>query len=131
MDIDRVVTVYIAMRDKKKQLEKIHKDMLNELESKMKVLEDALAQHLNATGATGARAKSGVVSRVLTTRYYGSDWESIDQYEKEHGVVLRENRISKSAIDNILENGGEVPLGVRSVSEYSIRVSKLKGNNHE
>lgn len=126
MDADKLVAVYIKIRDAKEIKTK-------QMEEEIKVLEDqldAVAQELlticKTTGQDGGKTPHGSFTRSVKTRYWTSDWDSMYKFIREHDAPeLLERRIAQGNFAQFLKEKPDVmPAGVNVESKYSILVRR-------
>jgi hypothetical protein len=119
---DKLVAVYIKMRDAKAELAK--QDAV--ISEQMSVIEAELLEICKATGQEGGRTAKGTFTRSVKTRYWTSDWESMYSFIKEHNALeLLEQRVSQNNMKTFLkENPDKLPAGLNVDSKYSITVRR-------
>lgn len=119
---DRLVAVYIKMRDAKAELAK-QEAVISE---QMNLIEAELLEICKATGQEGGRTPKGTFTRSIKTRYDTSDWQSLYKFIKEHDALeLLEQRVSQGNMKTFLQdNPGLLPPGLNSFSRYSITVRR-------
>lgn len=119
---DKLVAVYIKMRDAKWALAKQDADIAEQ----MALIEAELLEICKATGQEGGRTPKGTFTRSVKTRYDTSDWQSMYKFIKEHDALeLLEQRVSQGNMKVFLQdNPGVLPPGLNSVSRYSITVRR-------
>lgn len=126
MDADKLVAVYIKMRDAKAKLAKEYDTKLAELEEQMKVIEDSLLSICKATGQDGGKTKHGTFTRTVKTRYWTSDWGSMTKFIKQHDAIeLLEQRIHQTNMKEFLkDNPDKLPEGLNVDSRYALTVRR-------
>jgi hypothetical protein len=114
MDMAELVRKYLAIREKKRELEREIRS-LNEVTDK---LEAVFARHLEAMGAEAVRAGGATVYASTYTSVTSADRLAFEEYVKQTGRwELVDFRPLKTAVEEFVENTGEVPPGV-NVSKY-------------
>jgi len=131
ISVERLVAVYIRMRDKRSQLLRDYEEADGEIKEQMQVIEDKLLELCKGIGADSLKTKHGTVIRSVKTRYWTSDWQSMHKFILEHGVPdLLERRISQSAMKQMLdENPDLMPPGVNVDSRYAVTIRRSQGAN--
>lgn len=126
ISVDRLVAVYIRMRDKRSQLLRDYEEADGEIKEQMQVIEDKLLELCKGIGADSLKTKHGTVIRSVKTRYWTSDWQSMHKFILDHGVPdLLERRISQSALKQMLdENPDLMPPGVNVDSKYAVTIRR-------
>lgn len=126
VDADKLVKVYIKMRDAKAQMVALHEAQVLALEEKMGLIEQELLEICKATGQDGGKTSHGSFTRTVKTRYWTNDWDSMYRFIKEHDAVeLLERRVAQANMKTFLqENPGLLPEGLNVDSKYSITVRR-------
>jgi hypothetical protein len=119
---DKLVKIYVKIRDKKRDLEK----QIRELEEQQNMIQSELLTICKETGTDGLKTQYGTVSRKLNKRYWTSDWESFYAFIKEHDALhFLHQRISNANVETFLEENPDLhPPGLQADTEYSILVRR-------
>ena len=119
---DKLVAVYIKMRDAKAELAK--QDAA--ISVQMGQIEAELLDICKHTGQDGGRTSKGTFTRTVKTRYWTSDWQSMYLFIKEHNAIeLLEQRVSQGNMKAFLKDNPDVlPAGMNVDSRYSITVRR-------
>jgi len=127
-DADKLVKVYIKIRDAKERKVKQHEEELALLEQQLDVVEQELLAICKATGQDGGKTENGSFTRTVKTRYWTSDWDSMYQFIKNHDAPeLLERRIHQGNFKEFLQdNPDKMPEGMNVDSRYSITVRRAK-----
>ena len=127
-DLDRLVSVYIKIRDKKNELAATFAEQEKELEGKLDKVKQALLEHCKATGTESVKTASGTFWRTQRKRFWTSDWEAMNRFIVENEAVdLLEKRIHQGNMKEFLEENPDVlPPGLNADSESSITVRRKK-----
>jgi len=125
---DKLVSIYIKLRDKRAQALKAFEELDTELKTQQDMVSDKLQEMLKEIGADNIKTKHGTVSRTIKTRYWTSDWSSMFQFIKDNDAMyLMEQRIHQTNIKKFLEeNPDQLPIGLNSDSRYTVSVRKSK-----
>ena len=125
-DADRLVRVYIKIRDAKAQLKTEFDEAAGRLDEQMDAVEAELLNLCKATGQDGGRTDHGTFTRTVKTRYWTSDWQSMYEFIKDHNALeLLEQRVSQGNMKKFLQdNPQELPAGLNVDSKYSITVRR-------
>jgi len=128
MDAEKLVKVYIKIRDAKDALVREHDEKLAKLQADMDAIEQELLELCKTTGQDGGKTPFGTFTRSVKTRYWTSDWDKMYEFIKTHGAPdLLERRISQSAMKDFLKSNPEaMPEGLNLDSRYSITVRRAK-----
>ena len=127
-DLDRLVSVFIKIRDKKNQIAAKAREEEQALNEKLKVIEGALLDHCKDNSIESVRTESGTFYRSLRQKYWTSDWESMNKFILENEVPeLLEKRIHQGNIKQFLEDTPALlPAGLNCESEYTVTVRRKK-----
>jgi hypothetical protein len=127
-DLDRLVYVYVKIRDKKNELAATFAEQEKELDGKLDKIKQALLEHCKATGTESVKTASGTFWRTQKKRFWTSDWDAMNRFIVENEAVdLLEKRIHQGNMKQFLEENPEVlPPGLNADSEYSITVRRKK-----
>jgi hypothetical protein len=131
VSVDRLVSVYIKIRDKKATITAQLKEQEAEFDEKLDMIKAALLQHCKENNSESVRTKFGTFFRTIRTKYWTSDWESMSKFIKEHDAVdLLEKRLHQSNMRQFLEeNPDTLPPGLNVDSTYTITVRRSKTND--
>jgi hypothetical protein len=128
VSFDRLVRVYMKIRDAAQEVQRRYDAELEALKSQQSEVALALKDQMRAMGESTTSVKTQYGTAMLTkkTRYYASDWDDFKSFVLEHGAVdLFEKRIAQSNMATFLEeNPGLVPPGLNSITEFDVSVRK-------
>jgi hypothetical protein len=126
VDLDKVVSTYIKIRDKKNELTVEFNKREEELNEKLDVIKKALLEHCQNTGVESIRTQSGTFYRSVKKKYWTSDWESMNRFIMENEAVdLLEKRIHQGNMRQFLEENRDLlPPGLNVDSEYTVTVRR-------
>lgn len=127
-DANKLVQVYIKIRDAKEMKKKEMEDEISALDAQLDAVEQELLELCKATGQDGGKTQFGSFTRSVKTRYWTSDWDSMYKFIREHDVPeILERRIHQgNFVDMLKENPNIMPAGVNVESKYSITVRRSK-----
>jgi hypothetical protein len=125
-DANKLVQVYIKIRDAKDIKKKQMEAEIAELEVQLDAVEQELLELCKATGQDGGKTTFGSFTRSVKTRYWTSDWDSMYKFIREHDAPdLLERRIAQSNFSQFIKENPELlPAGVNVESKYSITVRR-------
>lgn len=128
MDANKLVRVYIKIRDAKEALTKKYEDETANLDQQLDLVEQELLNICKNTGQDGGKTAHGSFTRTVKTRYWTSDWDRMYQFIKEHDAPeLLERRIHQGNFKQFLqENPDKLPEGMNVDSRYSVTVRRAK-----
>lgn len=126
MDIEKMVSVFVKMRDARTQLKKEFDAADASIKSQQDKIQAALLEACKEQNVDGLRTPAGNVYRGIKTRYWTTDWPAIKQFIVEHEALdLMENRLSQAAVKDFLEANPGVDLpGLVIDSKYAITVRR-------
>ena len=126
LGLDRLVSAYIKLRDQKLDIRRQLEEQEAAIESKLDAIKVSLLEHCKATGAESVRTAAGMFYRSMKSKYWTSDWDSMNQFILENNAVdLLEKRIHQSNMKQFLEeNPDKLPPGLNVDSEYTITVRR-------
>ena len=126
IDLNKLVSVYLKLRDAIEEKERQHKEEVAELKAQFDVVAHELLYHCNSQNIDSIRTPVGTISRRISTRYWTSDWDSMYQFIKEHDApFLLEQRIHGSNMREFLnENPDAFPVGLQAERKYTVQVRK-------
>lgn len=127
-DLDRLVSVYIKIRDKKSELAAEFNEKEKELDAKLDKLKAVLLEHCKETGVESVKTASGTFWRTQRKRFWTSDWEAMNRFVVDNEAVdLLEKRIHQGNMKQFLEeNPDTLPPGLNADNAYSITVRRKK-----
>ncbi len=126
ISVDKLVAVYIKMRDKRAELLRNYEEADGAVKAQMDAVESKLLDLCKEIGADTLGSKHGKVMRTVKTRYWTSDWESMHKFILEHKMPeLLERRISQTTMKQLLEENPELmPMGLNTDSKYSVTIRR-------
>lgn len=126
MDADKLVAVYIKIRDAKAAKTKELEEAIQELDNQLDAISNELLEICKTTGQDGGKTSHGTFTRTIKSRYWTSDWDSMYKFIREHDVPeLLERRIAQNNFaEFIKENSNLMPAGVNVEAKYSITVRR-------
>lgn len=126
--VDKLVSAYIKVRDKKNEVTQELKEREAEYDQKLDTIKAALLEHCQDTGVESVRTEAGTFYRTVKKRFWTSDWGALNQFILEHEAVdLLEKRIHQGNMKSFLEENPDLlPPGVNADSEYTVNVRRAK-----
>lgn len=124
--LDKLVSVYIKLRDQKAELAAQFTVQEEDLDKKLKVIQTALLDHCKESGSESVRTASGTFFRSVRKKFWTGDWDSMNKFILEHDALgLLEKRIHQTNMRTFLEdNPTLLPPGLNVDSEYTITVRR-------
>ena len=126
VDINKLVKVYLKIRNAIDEKEAQHKEELATLKEQFGIVGQSLLNLCKEQNLDSIRTPVGTVSRRISTRYWTSDWDSMYRFISEHDApFLLEQRIHGSNMKEFLENNPEAfPMGMQADRNYTVQVRK-------
>ena len=117
-DANKLVQVYIKMRDAK--------DEANDIQAQMDTIEKALLEICKQTGQDGGKTSHGSFTRTVKTRYEATNWPKMYEFIRAHNVPeLLEQRVHQTNMKTFLQdNPGLLPEGMNVNSRYAVTVRR-------
>jgi hypothetical protein len=124
--VEKLVKVYIKMREKQAEMASAFKEQEEALKDKMAKVKGALLEHCKEHNVESVRTAEGVFFRTLKQSYWTNDWESMGKFIVEHQVPeLLEKRLHQGNVKQFLaEHPDLLPPGINVDSEYSVTVRR-------
>jgi Cft2 family RNA processing exonuclease len=123
--IGEVIKTYMALRDKKAELEAEVKEQVAEVKEKMTKLESYLKIKMDETGLNSFKSEHGTA--FLTTTDYANvaDWDEVVQFIKDNDAYdLFEKRVSKMAVRGYIDQNKTVPPGINYGTKLGVNIRK-------
>ena len=123
---DKLASVYIKMRDKRKELLAEFEAQDSKIEAQMDMVAEELLKLCKDIGADSIKTQAGTVFRSVRTRYETTDWESMYNFILEHDIPqVLERRISTTNMKQFLdENPTLMPVGMNINNKYTVTVRR-------
>lgn len=125
---EKLVKVYLKMREARDKLVKAHEAQLTKLENDMKQVKQGLLEYCKTQNVDSVRLAdgSGMFYRTVKKRFWTSDWDAMSQFILEHKVPeLLEKRLHQGNTQAFLEQHPDLlPPGLNVDSEYTITVRR-------
>jgi hypothetical protein len=125
-NLEKTVEVYLKIRNAIEELKERQKEELTNLEEQYEVVSNTLLEFCNEQNLDSVKTKAGTISRRVTSRYWTSDWDSLNRVILEHEApYLLEKRIHNGNMKQFLEENPEAfPAGLQADSKYTVQVRK-------
>jgi Cft2 family RNA processing exonuclease len=123
--VGEVIKTYMALRDKKAELESEVKEQVAEIKEKMIKLESYLKTKMDENGLTSFKSDFGTA--FLTTTDYANvaDWDEVVQFIKDNEAYdLFEKRVSKNAVRGYIDQNNAVPPGINYGTKLSVNIRR-------
>lgn len=126
--VDKLVEVYIKIRDARDEVVREAKKKELELEEQLATIETEILNICKQTGADSIKTKHGTAMRAVKSRFTTNDWERFYAFMFEHNAPeLLEKRIHQSHMQQFLEENPDLhPAGLNVDRTYAITVRRSK-----
>ena len=126
VNINKLVQVYLKIRNAIDEKETQHKEELASLKEQFGIVGQSLLNLCKEQNLDSIRTPVGTVSRRISTRYWTSDWDSMYRFISEHDApFLLEQRIHGTNMKEFLEANPEAfPMGMQADRSYTVQVRK-------
>jgi hypothetical protein len=126
MDINKLVSVYTKIRDKRSEIKRAYEAEDDALKAQLVKLEGVLLGHLNTTNSDSIRTEAGTFYRQQDVTPSASDWAAFYDWIKQNDAFdALERRVKKTFVTEYMEaNDGAIPPGVSVYRQYVVRVRK-------
>jgi len=126
VSVDKLVSVYIKMRDERDRIKRDMESQLEDIEGQMKVISSELLDVCKEAGVDSFRTPFGTAYRTVKERYWTNDWESLHKFMREHETLeLLERRIHQTNMKQFLEENPDLhPAGLQRDREYQITIRR-------
>ena len=126
LSVEKMTRIYVKIRDARAALSAKFKDEDAKLVEQQDIIKRALLDYCADHGVESARTAAGIFYRTTRTRYWTSDWDSMNKFILEHEMPeFYEKRLNQSAVKQFLEENPEtVPPGLNTDVEYVVTVRK-------
>jgi hypothetical protein len=125
MKLSEAVEIYIAMRDKKAEIDKARKAEVAVIQEKMDKLEGQLMVALDKLGGEGMRTAAGTAYISSRTSATIADKDAFMRHVKANQAFeLLDVRANKTAVDAYATEFGDVPPGVNYRIERTVSIRR-------
>ena len=123
---DKLVGVYIKIRDAREKLKREFDVQDADLVGQMDVIEQTLLDMCKTIDADSIKTKHGLAMRSVKSRYTTNNWEKFYEFMLDHKVPeLLEKRIHQTNTKAFLEENPDLlPPGLNVDNAYSIIVRR-------
>ena len=124
--VDRLVKIYVKMRDARSALKKEFEAADEKIELQMKQVGVELKARAQAEGVDGFKTEFGTMYMQETLKTSCADWGIFGEFLKDHDpLTFLEKRVSSTAIKEYMkEHEGELPPGINIFKEIEARVRR-------
>ena len=125
-NVDKMVKIYVKMRDAKSALAAKHKEEEDKLEEQMDIVRAAIDEAIVATGGTAIKTEFGTATRVVKRRFWTADKEAFLNYCLDNDAVgMLDIRVAqKNTGEWIDEHPDKIPNGINVEQKYDVVVRR-------
>ena len=125
-ELNKLTKVYLKIKAKRSELSANFKEQDGGLQEQQDIIKRALLDHCKEHDVDSVRTSEGLFYRTVKTRYWTSDWESMNKFILENEAVdLMEKRLHQGNMKQFLEENPDlVPMGLNVDAEYILTVRK-------
>lgn len=125
MTVDEVIGAVLKLKATKEKVASEHKAQLAPINENITKLEGWLQNELNKLGLQNFKGASGIAFLQGTTSATSKDWDATLKWIIEQGAYeFLERRVSKTVVQEYMEQHGEAPPGISVTREVEVRVRK-------
>lgn len=111
--IGDVTAKYIALRDKKAELDAAHKQKVEAIDTAMKRCEAYLLNTLNGMGLDSVKTPAGTVFTKVATSATVADWPMLLEFVKANDLwPMLKKDVAKSVVQEYREEHNDLPPGI-------------------
>jgi hypothetical protein len=127
MDIDGLVSRYIALRDKKAEYKAEYDGKVAKVDDLLRKVEGVLLKHFQDTGVESVRTESGTAYTSTRSSAKVVDWDSFLAFVKESDSWdMLEHRCAKTVVEEYKNENGDLPPGLNWSSEVTVGIRRGK-----
>lgn len=128
VSVDKLVRVYIKMREKREALTREYDTAYEAISEKMRLVKNELLDQMRSANVESIRTTEGLVYRTVNKKYWTSDWDNFYSFIMEHNIPqVLERRVHQNNLKEFLENNPDLlPPGMNVDSEYSVTVQRRR-----
>jgi len=128
ISVDKLVRVYIKMREKREALTREYDTAYEAISEKMRLVKNELLDQMRSANVESIRTTEGLVYRTVNKKYWTSDWDNFYSFIMEHNIPqVLERRVHQNNLKEFLENNPDLlPPGMNVDSEYSVTVQRRR-----
>lgn len=121
MQISEIVSNYVAVRDKKKEMQDRHKAELAPLNEVLDGLESVMLKYMQEQGVNSIAVDGGTAYQSKRTSFTVEDPVLFREWVTQQGDLnYFESRASKSMVESYLESTGELPAGLKYSADLTV-----------
>jgi len=131
MDINKLVAVYVKMRDEKARIKKEADEKCVKIQEQMDRLNAEILKHLHEHSLESVKTEAGTAFKKEELKPSVKDWGAYDTWLADQGVSPSdgyEKRVSRKFVTDYMDqHEGAMPAGVSVHREYVVTVRRSNG----
>lgn len=125
MTVDEVIAAYLKLREAKESLSDKHKAEMAPLNEKMMKVEGWMQGELQKLGLQNFKGPSGTAYLQTVSSVTSESWDDTLRWILDTGAhEFLERRVSKTAVNEYMEQHGEAPPGISVTRATEVRIRK-------
>jgi len=125
MDIEKLVSKYVQLRDKKSEMEARHREEIAPIKKYMADIEIMMLKQMGELNTTSLKTAAGTAYQTKRTSATVADRELFRNYCLENDAwELADIRAGKSAISAMVEETGDLPPGINWREELGVNFKR-------
>lgn len=125
MTTAEIVEKYVALRDRKAEMEKAHKAKKAQIDAALVKIENFLLKRMDAAGEESIRTTAGTAFKSTKVFTGVADWDSVLEFVRENDRFdMLTKAVSKDAVVAYREANDDIPPGVNWREEVTISVRR-------
>ncbi|CAB4156089.1 hypothetical protein UFOVP1064_34 [uncultured Caudovirales phage] len=126
ISMDDLTKTYLRIRNKRAEIKAAFDEEDKDLQAKLDKVKQALLEYCKEHEVESVRTTHGLFYRTVKTRYWTSDWESMNKFIMDNGVPeFFEKRLNQGVVKEFLEENPDLlPPGLNVDAEYVVSVRK-------
>ena len=124
--VDKLTKAYLKIKAKRAELAAAYKLEEDALSKQQDQIKKALLEYCKTQNLDSVRTAAGLFYRSIKTRYWTSDWDSMNQFIMQHEIPeFFEKRLNQTVVKQFLEENPDLlPPGLNVDSEYTLTIRK-------
>jgi hypothetical protein len=124
--LEKLTAVFIKMRAKRTEMAAQYKKEDGIIVAQMDQIKAALLDYCKTNGINSGNTEGGQFIRSVKTKYWTSDWESMNEFIMEHKLPeFYTKSLNQTNVKQFMdENPDVIPPGLNVDSEYVMTVKK-------
>ena len=124
--VDKLTKAYLKIKAKRAEIAAAYKLEEDALSNQQDQIKKALLEYCKTQNLDSVRTAAGLFYRSIKTRYWTSDWDSMNQFIMQHEIPeFFEKRLNQTVVKQFLEENPDLlPPGLNVDSEYTLTIRK-------